>query len=250
VHAKIAPKLEVPLSAGREDEHAVMRIKDNGIGIEAGALGQVFNMFFQVDSSLERAQGGLGIGLSLVKSVVGLHGGSVEARSAGIGQGSEFILRIPMEQTADMRSVSGADADGLSKAAVTRRVLVADDNRDAAESLAFFLQVGGHIANTAFDGEQALEMAERIRPDVAFLDLGMPKMNGYEVCRRIRATDWGRQIIVIAQTGWGQEEDKRRTREAGFDAHLVKPVDPMAVMKLVETAHEGIPPEARGMAQS
>ena len=138
----------------------------------------------------------------------------------------------------------------LRKAEVARRVLVADDNRDAAESLAFFLQVGGHIADTAFDGVQAFELAERIRPDIAFLDLGMPKMNGYEVCRRIRATDWGKQIIVIAQTGWGQEEDKRRTRAAGFDAHLVKPVDPMAVMKLVETAQEGRQPPAPGDPRS
>ena len=207
-------------------------------------------MFFQVDSSLERAQGGLGIGLSLVKSVVELHGGSVEARSAGLGHGSEFMLRVPVEQHGRRTVRVGADADGLSKAAVARTVLVADDNRDAAESLAFFLQVAGHIVNTAFDGEQAFEMAERIRPDITFLDLGMPKMNGYEVCRRIRATDWGKQIILIAQTGWGQEEDKRRTRAAGFDAHLVKPVDPMAVMKLVETAHEGRPPQAPGVPQS
>jgi CheY-like chemotaxis protein/nitrogen-specific signal transduction histidine kinase len=229
----------IELFAGCEDGQAVMRVTDNGIGIEPAALAKVFNMFFQVDSSLERAQGGLGIGLSLVKSVIELHGGSVEARSAGLGHGSQFMLRVPVEHRAEPASARGAEADGRSEVAVARRVLIADDNRDAAESLALFLQVTGHIADTAFDGEQALEMAERMRPEIVFLDLGMPRMNGYEVCRRIRATDWGKQIIVIAQTGWGQEEDKRRTREAGFDAHFVKPLDPTAVMKLIETVNEG-----------
>jgi len=230
----------IELTARREGDGAVIHVKDNGIGIEGPALSQVFDMFYQVDSSLERAQGGLGIGLSLVKSVMELHGGSVEARSAGIGKGSEFILRMPILASGETEPAPGArpDSDESGAAIISKRVLVADDNRDAAESLAVFLQIAGHIVTTAFDGEQALNAAESFRPDIAFIDLGMPKLNGYEVCRRIRATDWGKDMTLIAQTGWGQDEDKRRTREAKFNGHLVKPVDPMLVMKLVETSHD------------
>jgi signal transduction histidine kinase/ActR/RegA family two-component response regulator len=228
----------IDLDAKLEGDHATIRVRDNGIGIEAAALPQVFNMFFQVDSSLERAQGGLGIGLSLVKSVVELHGGTVEARSEGLGHGSEFTMRVPAQRSARNASPSEAGTVDPGTAGAARRVLVVDDNRDAAESLALFLQLGGHIVSTAFDGEEALEEAQKFRPDVALLDLGMPKLNGYEVCRRLRATDWGRRIVLIAQTGWGQDEDKRRTREAGFDAHLVKPTDPVTVMKMVEARNE------------
>ena len=234
----------IELTAGVEGDHAILRVKDSGIGIDPSVLTQIFDMFYQVDSSLERAQGGLGIGLSLVKSVLELHGGTVEARSAGIGHGSEFVLRLPAQQSAGSPSASGADSDDLSKAGVARRVLVVDDSHDAAESLALFLQVAGHIVTTAFDGEQALEAAEKFRPHIALIDLGMPKLSGYEVCRRIRETEWGKKIILIAQTGWGQDDDKRRTRETGFDGHLVKPVDPMTVVKLVEAAHETKQPEA------
>jgi two-component system CheB/CheR fusion protein len=228
----------IELAAALEDGFAVISVKDNGIGIEATALPHVFTMFFQVDSSLERAQGGLGIGLSLVKSVVELHGGAVQVRSGGIGQGSEFVLRIPAQHSAQVQAPSGLESREAGKAQVVRRVLVVDDNRDAAESLALFLQVGGHDVCTAFDGEQALETAEKFRPDIALIDLGMPKLNGYEVCRRLRQTEWGRKMTLIAQTGWGQEEDKRRTREAGFDGHLVKPTDPVNVLQLVERTHE------------
>jgi signal transduction histidine kinase len=223
----------IELDAAREGQDAVIRVKDNGIGIEPAALGQVFNMFFQVDASLERAQGGLGIGLSLVKSVVELHGGSVAALSTGIGQGSEFVVRVPAEPAEAGMPAANVDAGEPDETTVVRRVLVVDDNRDAAESLALFLKIGGHVVATAFDGEEALAAAETFRPDVALIDLGMPKLNGYEVCRRIRASEWGRAITLIAQTGWGQEEDKRRTREAGFDAHLVKPTDPAAVLHLI-----------------
>lgn len=164
--------------------------------------------------------------------MVKLHGGTVTAHSAGTGKGSEFVVRVPALSVA-MPVVPPKVADNGVKAAPERRVLVVDDNRDAAESLAVFLQLGGHSVHTAYDGVEAVEAAESFRPDIVLLDIGMPKLNGYEACRRIRDTAWGKDMTVIAQTGWGQDEDKRRTHEAGFDGHLVKPVDPVAVMKIV-----------------
>lgn len=232
----------IELSAAREGNEAVMRVKDNGIGIEPAMLPRVFEMFFQVDASMERSQGGLGIGLSLVKSVVDLHGGSVEARSDGPGSGSEFIVRIPAIIATASLAVDAKKTDSNARSGVRRRVLVVDDNRDSAESLAIFLELGGHEVRTASDGIEALDLAENFRPDVLLLDLGMPKLNGYEVCRRIRQQDWGKRVLIIAQTGWGQEDDKRRTREAGFDEHLVKPVDPVQVATLVA---EGRKPQER-----
>ncbi|MEO8005115.1 MAG: ATP-binding protein [Betaproteobacteria bacterium] len=227
---------KIELDARREGNDAIMRVKDNGIGIEPAVLPRVFEMFFQVDASMERSQGGLGIGLSLVRSVVDLHGGSVEARSEGPGRGSEFIVRIPALRGSSSPVVDAKKIDSGGHTGVRRRVLVVDDNRDSAESLAIFLQLGGHEVRTAFDGIEALGLAESFHPDVALLDLGLPNLNGYEVCRRIREQEWGKRMLIIAQTGWGQEDDKRRTREAGFDEHLVKPVDPAQVARLVGEA--------------
>ena len=226
------PGGHIELIAALEGADAVIRVKDDGIGIDATGLPRLFDMFFQVDPTLERSQGGLGIGLSLVRSVVKLHGGTVTAHSAGTGKGSEFVVRVPALSVA-MPVVPLKVADNGVKAAPERRVLVVYDNRDAAESLAIFLQLGGHSVHTAYDGVEAVEAAESFRPDIVLLDIGMPKLNGYEACRRIRDTAWGKDMTVIAQTGWGQDEDKRRTHEAGFDGHLVKPVDPVAVMKIV-----------------
>ena len=226
------PGGHIELIAALEGADAVIRVKDDGIGIDATVLPRLFDMFFQVDPTLERSQGGLGIGLSLVRSVVKLHGGTVTAHSAGTGKGSEFVVRVPALSVA-MPVAPPKVADNGVKAAPERRVLVVDDNRDAAESLAVFLQLGGHSVHTAYDGVEAVEAAESFRPDIVLLDIGMPKLNGYEACRRIRDTAWGKDMTVIAQTGWGQDEDKRRTHEAGFDGHLVKPVDPVAVMKIV-----------------
>ncbi len=223
----------IELVAGVEGADAVMRVKDDGIGIDAATLPRLFDMFFQADPSLERSQGGLGIGLSLVKSVVELHGGTVTVHSAGKGKGSEFIVRVPaLAMTVPVQAQKSVASEG-DKTTTARRVLVVDDNRDAAESLAVFLQLGGHTVKTAYDGIEAIEAAESFRPDLILLDIGMPNLNGYEACRRIRDTAWGKNMTVIAQTGWGQEDDKRRTRDAGFDDHLVKPVDPISVMKLV-----------------
>jgi PAS domain S-box-containing protein len=223
----------IELSAGPEGPEVVVRVTDDGIGIDAATLPRLFDMFFQADPSLERSQGGLGIGLSLVKSVVELHGGTVTAQSAGKGKGSEFTVRVPALAAVPAAQPQKNAAGENSGTATARRVLVVDDNRDAADSLAVFLEFGGHTVKTAYDGIEAVTAAESFRPDIVLLDIGMPNLNGYEACRRIRQAAWGKDMTVIAQTGWGQEDDKRRTREAGFDDHLVKPVDPMAVMKIV-----------------
>jgi PAS domain S-box-containing protein len=223
------------ISARREGDDAVLRVKDDGIGMDATTLARAFDMFYQADASLERSHGGLGLGLSLVRSVVELHGGTVEGFSAGPGKGSEFVVRLPA-QAAPTTSQPRPPAAEAGKAAAPRRVLVVDDNRDAAESLAMFLQLDGHVVHTAYDGTEAIDAAESFRPEIVLLDIGMPKLNGYDVCRRIRGQEWGRNMLIIAQTGWGQEEDKRRTREAGFDDHLVKPVDPARLTKLIAEA--------------
>jgi PAS domain S-box-containing protein len=213
-------------SHGRE---VVVSVKDRGVGIPADKLPIIFGMFSQVESSLSRSQGGLGIGLFLVKSLVELHGGSVEVRSEGLGKGSEFAVRLPISAQQE----SGHDATGEETPAPVPglRVLVVDDNTDAVNSLAMLLRTMGSDVRTAHDGEEAVRAADEFRPHVALLDIGMPKMNGYEAARAMRQQPWGRDVVLVAVTGWGQDEDKRRSKEAGFDHHLVKPVDPYAVMK-------------------
>jgi PAS domain S-box-containing protein len=218
-------------SDGRPE--VVVRVKDTGMGIPAEKLPRLFEMFFQVDRSLERAQGGLGIGLSLVRRLVELHGGRVEAHSDGPGRGSEFVAHLPalVEPPKIVPSPRPA-AEGETKDS-GRRILVVDDNQDSADSLAMLLGMTGHEVETAYDGLEAVEAAERVRPDVVLLDLGMPRLNGYDACRRIREQPWGKDVVLIALTGWGQEEDRRRTAEAGFDGHLVKPVDHAALAELL-----------------
>jgi CheY-like chemotaxis protein len=198
-------------------------VRDNGIGIPREALPGLFTLFSQVDYSLERSQGGLGIGLALVKGLVGMHGGDVRAQSAGIGQGSVFVVRLPLSQVDELpedKPLSDSAA-GFSK----WRILVVDDNRDGAASLGMMLALRGHDTRTAHDGLEAIELAEAFRPEVMLLDIGLPKVNGYDTCRRIRQQPWGKAIFIIAVTGWGQDDDRRRSREAGFDRHLVKPID-------------------------
>jgi CheY-like chemotaxis protein len=214
--------------AGPEVE---VSVKDTGIGIAPEHLPRLFDKFSQVASALERSQGGLGIGLSLVKGLVGMHGGSIEARSDGPGKGSEFVVRLPVAVAPPVREQHPAEPEKVSAAAC--RIVVADDNRDGAESLAMLLQVMGHEARTAHDGEEALALVSEFRPDVVLLDIGMPKLNGYETARGIRREPWGRDMILIALTGWGQEEDRRRALEAGFNCHMVKPVDIDALEKLL-----------------
>ena len=263
------PGGRIAVQAAQRGALLEITVSDNGIGIAAEHLRNIFEMFSQVHETPDRTHGGLGIGLSLARGLVLMHGGTLSARSAGAGQGSTFTVRLPMPapqpamppaatpaeppnalQTQTQTRPSPATAsDALAELTATPqptapgaapcRVLVADDLRDAAESLAQLLQALGHEVDVAFDGAQALALAERHRPDVALLDLGMPVQDGLETCRRIRAQPWGRTMLLIAQTGWGQPQDRQRTREAGFDHHLVKPVDLGVLIDLLTRARPG-----------
>jgi PAS domain S-box-containing protein len=218
----------IRLSVEREGEQAVIRVRDNGIGIAADQLPRIFDMFMQADVSIERSVTGLGIGLALVKSLVEMHGGTVEAYSAGVGHGSEFVVRLPI--TAEAPTPQPVDE---RTTAAAHRILVVDDSQDAAESLAMLLELTGNETHTAHDGLEAVETAARVRPDLVLLDIGLPKINGYEAARRIREQPWGKSVVLVALTGWGQDEDRQKAREAGFDGHMVKPIDPEALTKLL-----------------
>jgi PAS domain S-box-containing protein len=220
--AKYTPKGgKVWLSAVRTGEHVEVSVRDTGIGIPPKSLPTIFDMFSQVDRSVEKTTGGLGIGLALVKGLVEMHGGSVSAASDGEGRGSVFTVTLPLAT-----GVSGGEAVvGAQPSAPARRILVVDDNRDGAESMADMLGLLGHEVRTAFDGLEAIEAAEAFRPDVVLMDVGMPRLNGLDATRRIREQGWGKDVAIVALTGWGQEGDRDRSREAGCDAHLVKPVN-------------------------
>lgn len=224
------------LNAEQQGREVVVRVKDTGVGIPPEKLSRLFELFFQVEGSLERSQGGLGIGLSLVRRLVELHGGSVKAHSAGLGKGSEFTVRLPVLAEPPAIVQQQPERNGEKKGASSLRILVVDDVEDSAESMALLLRLKGHTVETAHDGLTAVEMADRLRPEIVMLDIGMPKLNGYDACRRIRAHPWGRQMLLIALTGWGAEEDKRRTEEAGFDGHLVKPVDASTLQSILTQA--------------
>jgi PAS domain S-box-containing protein len=220
----------IRLSAVRDGGEVAVSVRDTGIGISAAHLPHVFDVFVQVDTSWQRAQGGLGIGLSLVREFVGLHGGRVEARSAGLGMGSEFIVRLPL---AVETATPEPPAPAVKSPGPQRRILVVDDNRDAAESLAMLLRMMGHELRTAHDGEAGLAAAVAFRPELILMDIGMPRMDGCEAARRIRGEPWGNEPILVALSGWGAEDDLLRTRDTGFDRHLVKPVDLDALTKLI-----------------
>jgi signal transduction histidine kinase len=230
------PGGHITLRARRRRRDVEIRVQDTGIGILPEVLPCIFDLFTQVDQRGGRPQGGLGIGLALVRRLVEMHDGSVTASSAGPGQGSEFVILLPVSVEREASGEIAADgANGSAVAAepaqparpaVQRRILVADDNPDARESLAALLALSGHEVFRAQDGSDALQTAERHRPHIALLDIGMPFADGYEVARRIRGQPWGRDMVLIALTGWGQESDRRRSHEAGFDNHLTKPVDP------------------------
>ncbi len=220
----------ITLSAARADGNAVVRVVDTGVGIASEMLPKVFEMFAQVGTSLERSQGGLGIGLTLVKRLVEMHGGMVSAESAGAGSGSTFTVRLPLAENAG-RVAEPAQPHGAAKRRLA--VLVVDDNVDAAESLSMLLEMQGHEVRTAHDGPDALRVLGAYRPDLILLDIGLPGMTGYEVARRIRESSALRGVTLAALTGWGQEEDRRRSREAGFDHHLTKPADPAEVEKIL-----------------
>ena len=223
----------IALRVAREGSDIVVSVKDNGVGIPPEMLTQVFDMFMQVEQTLERSQGGLGIGLTLVKRLVDLHGGSVEARSAGANCGTEVIVRLPAV-AAPNPPLPASKPRIAAQPAKRRRILVADDNRDAANSLANMLKLSGHEARIVYDGQEALLAAQAFQPDVALIDIGMPRLNGYEVARGLREFAGDRRMLLVALTGWGQPDDKRRSDAAGFDWHLVKPADPALLHRLLE----------------
>jgi PAS domain S-box-containing protein len=222
---------EVELSATVQDGHVLVRVKDHGIGLGAEEIPRIFDLFVQVDSTVERSTTGLGIGLTLVKNLVQMHGGTVEVRSEGHGKGSSFTVSLPLLAEDPVPEVPAKAP--APEAATGRKVLVVDDNRDAAELLAMILGRRGHTVRKAHDGNEGITMAASFRPEVILLDIGLPNLNGYEVAKRIRKEEWGRSICLVALTGWGQQEDMERSAEAGFDRHLVKPVDLAVLMDLL-----------------
>ena len=221
------------LAMERHEGRAVVTVTDNGIGIPQRTLADVFDMFSQVDRSLEKTRGGLGIGLTIVKRLLEMQGGSIEAKSDGEGKGSQFVVSLPLLAQPVKETRSTADAAARVASAPRLGILLADDNADAAVTLAQVLELSGHQVHVANDGLSAVESAASLRPDVVLLDIGMPGLNGYEACRRIRGQAWAKDVLLIALTGWGQEDHRRRAQEAGFDHHLIKPVDPAALQDLL-----------------
>jgi signal transduction histidine kinase len=233
------PGGRIALSAQQQGQEVVVRISDSGIGIPAERLDEVFDLFVQIDTSLERAQGGLGIGLTLVRRLVQMHGGSIHASSDGVGLGSCFEIRLPLAARGAARAQAAHEAEAPAAATVAqagRRVLIVDDNRDAADTLAQLLGMSGHDVRAIYDPELALDALIAFKPDVAFLDVGMPKLNGLELAAMIRADAHGDQVVLVALTGWGQTDDRRRSRAAGCDYHLVKPADPFEIERICREA--------------
>jgi signal transduction histidine kinase/CheY-like chemotaxis protein len=228
------PEGQIRITAHSEGEDVVVRVADSGIGISAMALPRVFNMFSQVHSNTDRSEGGLGIGLSLAKGLIELHGGTIEASSAGLGCGSEFTVRLPRRATPG-RAQNPAAAAVSPSPPRRRRILIADDNRDSAETLAALLRMEGHEVTSVHDGPVALTVFSQLRPDVALLDIGMPGLTGYEVARKLRQVGPRAALTLIAITGWGQDIDKERAFAAGFDHHLTKPVDPQRLVELLKS---------------
>jgi PAS domain S-box-containing protein len=222
---------KIALSVMTRSGNVEVTIKDNGIGVPAEKLAGLFEMFSQVEDSLSRSQGGLGIGLALVKRLVDMHGGTITAYSDGLGKGSSFIVTLPLAN--EVSATTHATESVESIPPIYYRILIVDDNRDGANTLAMMMKHLGNEVHTVYDGEMAVKAAIEFEPDVILLDIGLPKMNGYEVCRQIRLQDHKQRIMIIAQTGWGQQQDRQRTQEAGFDHHLVKPIDPQQLMTLL-----------------
>ena len=232
------PGGRVSLSATQAGDAVEISVTDTGVGIRRDSLHVIFEMFTQLGDRSQHAQGGLGIGLSLVKGLVELHGGTIEARSEGPGRGSEFRIRLPS------RLARRARPRPAPRAAAPRpgqRIVVVDDNRDAASSLSMLLELLGHEVRTAYDGESAVQLCETFRPQLVLLDLGMPNVDGYETCRRIRSQAWGADMTVMAVTGWGQDDDRRRSTTAGFDGHFVKPLDPSELPNILACAERRTP---------
>lgn len=216
----------VEIAAEKTESHVEITFSDHGMGISTEMLPRIFDMFAKADRSLEKAQDGLGIGLTIAKKIVELHGGDLVAYSDGVGTGSRFVVRLPV--SAEVARRAGP------------RVLVVDDNRDLASSMQIMLGMMGSETQTAQDGMEALKIAATFRPEVVFLDIGLPKLNGYDVCRVIREQAWGKNVTIVALTGWGQNEDVARSQEAGFNHHLVKPVDNAALEKIMQEAGQAL----------
>jgi CheY-like chemotaxis protein len=223
------------LAVQRRGSQVEIRVGDNGMGIPKAMLTMIFDMFTQGGVSGDRSQGGLGIGLTLVKRLVELHGGTIEAKSDGPGKGSQFVVMLPVAAEDLSVSAPGSASAGKEPANAPRRVLVVDDNRDAADSLSMLLAARGHEVRVAYDGLEAVGAAVAFAPDVVLMDIGLPKLYGYDAARRIRDAR-GKEVLLVAITGWGQDEDRRKSREAGFDFHLTKPVDPEAIARLIDDA--------------
>ncbi|MBS0581103.1 MAG: response regulator [Proteobacteria bacterium] len=224
----------ITILARRRLRDAEITVRDSGVGIAPEVLPRIFDMFTQLDQPGDRPQSGLGIGLALVRRLVEMHGGSVSVASDGPGTGSEFTIRLPISlERAEPDVAAEVPAADTPTALARRRILLADDNQDALESLAMLLSLNGHEVHQARDGLRAFELAAQCRPEIAVLDIGMPRADGYEVARRIRSEPWGRDIRLVALTGWGQESDRQRAEQAGFDIHLTKPVDPAVMDRLL-----------------
>jgi CheY-like chemotaxis protein len=268
------PGGHIELKVERYQQQLVFRVRDSGIGIPPDMLPRIFELFTQIDRSLDRSQGGLGIGLSLVRSVIEMHQGVAQAHSAGLGKGSEFVVRLPLLSHATPKegqaprsfqdfgtlhagksgsahppaemSASSSQGNGDASAVsspkrrqTVRRVLIVDDNQDSTESLARLLKLTGHEVETALDGMSALRTARSYEPEIVFLDIGLPETDGYEIARRLREDESLSKMTLIAMTGYGQEEDRRKALEAGFDGHMVKPADPADVEKLLAGFQSG-----------
>lgn len=225
----------IVVTVSRQADEGVVSVRDEGIGISPVHLPRLFEMFSQVDSTLERSKGGLGIGLALVRGLVEMHQGSVAAHSDGPGTGSEFVVSLPLARSAE-RTAESSGADGDADRSSKCRILVADDNKVAVDILSKALTLMGYEVFTAYDGVEALEKAEAFQPRLVLLDIGMPRMNGYETARKIRTQAWGQEMTLVAVTGWGQEDDKRRAAEAGFDRHVTKPIELETIRNLVSEA--------------
>jgi signal transduction histidine kinase/CheY-like chemotaxis protein len=228
------PKGTIRVQAVHEDDGLAISIRDNGIGIAPEMLPRLFTLFSQARSTLDRSEGGLGVGLSLVRGIVTLHGGTVEARSAGLNHGSEFIVHLPLGTTVPVPVKVGIGAKART-ADGGLDVMIIDDNQDVADSCATLLELSGHRVRTAYTGHRGLELAAGLQPEVMLLDIGLPDMSGYELATSIRATPWGRETILIAVTGWGQEADRERAFRCGFDHHLTKPISTDALESLLHS---------------
>jgi CheY-like chemotaxis protein/two-component sensor histidine kinase len=227
------PGGEILLRVECDTRNVFFLVKDSGIGIPPNALKNIFGMFSQVKSAQDRSEGGLGIGLALTKGLVDLHGGTIEARSAGPGFGSEFMVQLPRRDLG--LSASPPPSAVVRDKVIARRILIADDNQDAAETLSMLLQMDGHDVKVVHDGRAAVSAFRAFKPEIALLDIGMPELNGYEVARLVRQDEFGRAVTLIAVTGWGQERDKERAQAAGFNHHFTKPLEPGRINEILRS---------------